>query len=32
MLIRGGTVISAHTQLEPMKADIRIQGEQIAEL
>ena len=32
MLIRGGTVVSAHTQLEPMKADIRIQGEQIAEL
>ncbi len=32
MLIRGGTVISAHTQLEPMRADIRIQGEQIAEL
>ena len=32
MLIRGGTVTSAHTQLELMKADIRIQGEQIAEL
>lgn len=32
MLIRGGTVVSVHTQLVSMKADVRIQGEQIAEL
>jgi dihydroorotase len=32
MLIRGGTIVSAHTQLEPMKTDLRVRGEQVAEL